>query len=337
MKTNILTLEMAVDDALHRIRTAYKNANGNIYLSFSGGKDSTIVAELIKMTGLTDIPLVFANTGIELDATLRFVKNYDYPNITIQKAEKPFVQVAKEYGYPVLSKMKSEMLRTYQRNDDPFSTARIRQFISGDREIGGIKTGQTITYKLANKHMNLIHPDHEYKIANKCCEYMKKRPFNIFVKNHGKVAYLSGIRLAEGGARSLQYKSCTVKNGKLTHTMPIIDWSDEICDEFIAKYNIKLSDAYTVYGAKRTGCIACPFSQTLSKDLKMLWEYEPLKYKASMKMLKHVFVDQNIVCEWDDDYMAYYNERRPIVEARRLEMLKKYRPDAKELNKQSTT
>ncbi len=332
----MLTLEMAVDDALHRIRTVYKNTNGDIYLSFSGGKDSTILAELIKMAELpVNIPFVFANTGIELTATVDFVNRFEYDNIVVVKPEKRMQQIVKEYGVPFTSKVKSQFIGTYQRQlllgNDP------TEKVCVSRLLGTSGNGAD---KLANKHMHVLHPDHEYRIANRCCEYMKKRPFARFEKETQYNNVFTGVRIAEGGIRATMYKSCTLTRKKFGKeqlvSMPIIDWSDEICDEFIDKYNVKLSDAYEIYGFERTGCVGCPFSNELEKTLPILREYEPLKYKATMHFFRDVYVDQGVKLLDDDEYTTYYNERRPIVEARRLEMLKKYRPDAKELKKKQT-
>ena len=101
---------------------------------------------------------------------------------------------------------------------------------------------------------------------------------------------------------------------------------DEMMDEFIEKYNIKLSDAYTVYGCTRTGCCGCPYSQQLKDDLKLLYDYEPLKYKAVMKWNKQIYMYQLIECDWDEEYMKEYNERLKVIEKRRQEMMDKFRP-----------
>ena len=121
-----MPLEMAIEDALFRIKRDYERTEGKIYLSFSGGKDSTVLAHLIMMAELpTEIPFLFANTGIELDATLRFVKNFPYGNVVISKPRKPFAQVLTAYGEPGLRKLKSEALSTNQNhNDEPLKTAR---------------------------------------------------------------------------------------------------------------------------------------------------------------------------------------------------------------------
>lgn len=119
-------LEMAIEDAIFRIKREYERTNGQIYLAFSGGKDSTVLANLIKMANLSEnIPFVFVDTGIEMNTIKEFAKNFDYDNIIVVKPRKPYAQVIKEYGNPALSKLKSSALNTYQRHlDDPFKTAR---------------------------------------------------------------------------------------------------------------------------------------------------------------------------------------------------------------------
>lgn len=325
-------LEMAIEDAIFRIKREYERTNGQIYLAFSGGKDSTVLANLIKMANLSEnIPFVFVDTGIEMNTIKEFAKNFDYDNVVVVKPRKPYAQVIKEYGSPALSKLKSNALNTYQRHlDDPFKTARARQMITGLREKNGVQMEGRNSYKMSNKYMHFIHPDTEFKVSNMCCQYMKKYPFDDFVKDNNMKGVYLGVRTAEGGARAITYDSCVkikIKKGEEFYmSMPIIDWTNEMMDEFIEKYDIKLSDAYTVYGCTRTGCCGYPYSQQLKDDLKLLYDYEPLKYKAVMKWNKQIYMYQLIECDWDEEYMEEYKERLKIIEQRRQEMMEKFRP-----------
>lgn len=331
MNITDLELEMAVSDALFRIKRDYEKTEGKIYLSFSGGKDSTVLAWLIMLAELeSNIPFVFANTGIELEATLRFVREFPYDNVQIVKPRKPFGVVINDYGKPALSKLKSGGLSTYQRHlDEPLKTARARQMIIGERERNGVVVGGRNSYKIANKHMHFIHPDTEFKVANMCCQYMKKYPFHDFEKENEMNGCFTGVRTAEGGVRSMMYGSCVKEKKEKGKTfimsMPIIDWSDEMVNKFIEYFNIKLSDAYTVYNLDRTGCCACPFSPNLEKELKVLHDYEPKKYKAMKHWLQDVYIYQDVKCEWDTEYMEEYDKMKPIIEKRRNEMMEKFR------------
>ena len=85
-------LDKKIANAMHRIESLYFQTDGKCYVSFSGGKDSTVILAIIKMCEdiLTiphnAIPAVFSDTGIELGATkdfVRWVKNNWYENVEI--------------------------------------------------------------------------------------------------------------------------------------------------------------------------------------------------------------------------------------------------------------
>ena len=68
--------EFLLEDRLNVIRdTIAKYGEENFYLSFSGGKDSTVVHHLLDMAiPGNKIPRVFSNTGIEYNAIVEFVR-----------------------------------------------------------------------------------------------------------------------------------------------------------------------------------------------------------------------------------------------------------------------
>jgi 3'-phosphoadenosine 5'-phosphosulfate sulfotransferase (PAPS reductase)/FAD synthetase len=57
-----------------RIREWYEYFDGNVYVSFSGGKDSTVLKHIVD--GIyDDIPAVFVNTGLEYPEIQKFVRD----------------------------------------------------------------------------------------------------------------------------------------------------------------------------------------------------------------------------------------------------------------------
>ena len=153
--------------------------------------------------------------------------------------------------------------------------------------------------------------------------------------------YMTGERADEGGARLTNMEAriskggsaCTKTRGNMIVKLPIVDWTDEDIDEFIKAYNVPLSKAYTVYGADRTGCIGCPFAgQQLSKSLKALYDYEPLRYKAALHWLKDVYIAQDVVLPFDREYEKERIKKWNDCYLRmRMEMLMKYRPNKKKI------
>lgn len=75
------------------------------YISFSGGKDSTVLLHLVREE-YPNIEAVFCDTGLEFPEIRDFVKTFD--NVTWIRPKKSFAQVCREYGFPLISKEVSE-------------------------------------------------------------------------------------------------------------------------------------------------------------------------------------------------------------------------------------
>ena len=96
-----LPLDIKVTMTKRRIIDWYDYWQGDVYLSFSGGKDSTVLKHIIDDMYL-DIPSVFVNTGLEYPEIQKFAMSQ--PNVTTVRPTMMFPNVVKEYGYPVISK-----------------------------------------------------------------------------------------------------------------------------------------------------------------------------------------------------------------------------------------
>lgn len=336
-----MTLDQRISDAMHRIEDLYYSTNGKCYLSFSGGKDSTVILAIIKMCEeiytipKNSIVAVFSDTGIELGATRDFVKwckeNW-YENIEIIKPQKTFHWILENKGKPMKSKMKSEMLGRYQRTKN--TTSLSFSYLMGEGQ-NGKKYAKT---KIADKDLHMLHDDFEIIASNKCCDFLKKKPFEKWQKENDMKGTIQGLRMGEGGARELNAvkrlkndgKLCTAFKGDYIIKMPIIDWTDEDVEQFIKKYNVPLSKAYTEYGMTRTGCMGCPYALKIADNLEVLYNYEPNRYKASMHWLKDVYIAQNVVLPFDEAYEKERNEKWEKDYLRmRNEMLLKHRPNSR--------
>ena len=101
-----LPLEVKIEKTKQRIRewVDYFGIDG-VYVSFSGGKDSTALLNIARDM-YPNIKAVFCDTGIEFPEIREFVKTYD--NVDWVKPKMTFVEVVKNYGYPLISKEVSE-------------------------------------------------------------------------------------------------------------------------------------------------------------------------------------------------------------------------------------
>lgn len=80
----------------------------HVCVSFSGGKDSTVLLHIVRKMYGDEIPAVFVNTGLEYPEIQRHVRSF--PNVVILRPEMNFRDVIVKYGYPVISKEVSKCI-----------------------------------------------------------------------------------------------------------------------------------------------------------------------------------------------------------------------------------
>ena len=86
-----------------RIIEWYTRNKGQVYVSYSGGKDSTVLLHIIRNMGFSaeQIPAVFSNTGLEYAEIQNFARqngaDFVHPKMR-------FDEVISTYGYPIISK-----------------------------------------------------------------------------------------------------------------------------------------------------------------------------------------------------------------------------------------
>lgn len=96
-----LPLQRKIQIATARIIEWYQHYDGKVYVAFSGGKDSTVLLDIVRRI-YPDVPAVFSDTGLEFPEVREFVKSCE--NVTIVRPEMNFRKVIEVYGYPVVSK-----------------------------------------------------------------------------------------------------------------------------------------------------------------------------------------------------------------------------------------
>lgn len=77
-----------------------------VYVSFSGGKDSTVLLHIVRQMYPDVVKAVFVNTGLEFPEIVKFIKTFN--NVDVIKPKTSYVEVIKKYGYPIISKEVSE-------------------------------------------------------------------------------------------------------------------------------------------------------------------------------------------------------------------------------------
>lgn len=191
-----LPLDQKIFMTKNRIKAWFEHWDGNVYMSFSGGKDSTVLRHIIHSMGL-DIPAVFSNTGLEYPEIVSFVKEQQEKSgdIVIVRPKRTFRDVILEDGFPLVSKKVAEMVSRLQKPATDKNANTRRLYLTGIKMDGSFSKGS----KLAEKWKPLINAP--FKTTNKCCDALKKDPFKDYVKKTGRKAII-GVMASEGGAKS---------------------------------------------------------------------------------------------------------------------------------------
>lgn len=277
--------DFLLQDRIQKIQQIIgKYGEENFSISFSGGKDSTVLHHLIDMAiPGNKIPRVYANTGIELNMIRDFVLEMQKEDdrIVVIKPSTPIKPMLEREGYPFKSKGHSSTVENYQRTGE--KGIWVKNYLKEGP--GGYSNAKSCPEILRYQ----FTPDFKIKVSDKCCLRMKEEPLKKWQKEHGKKHQIIGITRAEGGrrftAKCLAWKSKTALNFQ-----PLAPVSKEWEDWFIEEFDIKICDIYKPpYNFLRTGCKGCHFAIELQKELDILEEFFPAERKQCEIIWKPVY------------------------------------------------
>ena len=287
--------------------------------SYSGGADSDILLHMIEqarkvLPSLKPVQYVFFNTGLEMKATKDHIKEMEDKYGVEIKTIRPkigIVEAVRKHGQPFVSKIMSQGLEEWQKKNVPLSIAaeyaqaedkhakrqelrerypkceNVINFLCCCNREGEPRPNIQLVINSSKYMLDFISecpPD--FRISAKCCDYCKKQPAHNFQKDYEMI--ITGERRDEGGMRSVPRSGDANAAMCFTETesgqyrcRPLYYVSDKDKEWYKKTYGIKYSDAYEVYGMKRTGCCGCPISFRATDDLELIKPHEPNLVKAA--------------------------------------------------------
>lgn len=276
------SLQRKIQVTQTRIIEWYQKNNGKVYVSFSGGKDSTVLLDLARRI-YPDIPAVFIDTGLEYPELRDFVKTV--PNVTWIKPEMNFRKVIEVYGYPIISKEVAQKIYESRNNPEGYTKERFDENSERNKKYGN-------RYSMAKwKPLR----DSDIPISHMCCNIMKKKPAKAFEKETGMKPIVATMACESQNRRTAWLKhGCNAFDSKRPISQPMSFWTEQDVLEYLKKYNVPYTSVYGeivqdkdgklhTTGCDRTGCVFCGFGCHLEKEpnrfqrLKVthpkLWEY----------------------------------------------------------------
>lgn len=264
-----LPLKAKISMTQQRIREWYEYWDGQVFVSFSGGKDSEVLVHIVRDM-YPDVPAVFADTGLEFPEIKEFVRNT--PNVTIVRPELSFKQVIEKYGYPVVSKEQAQWVERARGGNPDVMVEKI---------YGVRKTGEHSNFSLSPGWRHLFNAP--FKISSQCCNEMKKKPMKKYTEETGRKPYVATMA-AESKLRTQVWlhQGCNAFDAKKPVSKPMSFWLEQDVWDYIHENNLPYCKAYDM-GYQRTGCIFCMFGahldeeptrfQRLQKTHPKLWRY----------------------------------------------------------------
>ena len=272
-----LSLDLKIKLAKKRIQAWYNHWRGEVYVGFSGGKDSTVLLNLVRDL-YPDVEGTFVDTGLEYPEIRKFVKEFDNVNVLRPKISHP--EVLKKYGYPIISKSVSMAISRYRNTKLPLQK-KLRLY-------GGYNPGTGKIQKVGvipKKWHYLV--DAPFKISERCCNVMKKQPFERFEKKTELKPFI-GIMADNSNLRKMEYlkKGCNVFDGH-AKSQPLSFWLESDVWTHIRNNKLPYCQIYDT-GVKATGCIFCMFGCHLEKGknrFQRLEETHPTYHNHCIKRL----------------------------------------------------
>ena len=232
-----------------RIGEWFDEFGDDVYLSYSGGKDSTVcldlVAQYCSMWGIK-LHVAFCDTGLEYPEIRKFVK-YNTKKVAEKygidisfdrlRPDMNFRQVIIEYGYPVISKEISKIVYGARH-----SKTKKQAYIN---KLKGLNPdGSYSDYKQQYKKYEVLLQA-PFEISNRCCVKMKEQPAIRYETQTGRKPILA--TMAEESKQRLDAwckTGCNAFDSDRQMSKPISFWTEQDILRTILNEGLEIASVY---------------------------------------------------------------------------------------------
>lgn len=271
-------LSNKIIEAREAVKDFYEKVDGKVWISFSGGKDSTVLLHLVRSL-YPNIKAVFSDTGLEFFEIKQFVRTID--NVDWIRPTKTFRAIIEQFGVPYPSKVVAD--KVYRIKYGTPST-----YINMIKEGDPTKKGGGVI-KLPTKWTKLYteHPYLNLDFNSKCCSHLKHSPFAKYVTKNKAYPYVGSTK-AESHTRNITIsrQGLNIINGKKSQSRPLGNFTEQDIWDYIHYYDLPYSKIYDM-GYKRTGCMFCLMGIHMEKGknrLEQLRETHPKQHKYILSL-----------------------------------------------------
>lgn len=324
-----LPLEIKVRMTKLRIREWIDEfGEDGVYISFSGGKDSTVLLHLVR-EDFPNVPAVFVDTGLEYPEIREFVKTFE--NVVWLKPKMTFKEVVNKYGYPFIGKEVSKNVyyarKAIERGD--VENVHVKKMMGTYTE----KDGEKSSFNSEKYNFMVNAP---FVFGNGCCDVMKKSPAKSYEKKTGRVM-MTAQMAEESRLRTQKWlqSGCNAFDNKRPVSNPISFWTEQDVLNYIRINNLPIAPVYGAIeidydavdqmkgqltvndvlglpetlplkttGCKRTGCMFCGYGCTKSDDERfvIMKETHPKIYDYIMRPAEQGGLNYKEIIDWLNEH-----------------------------------